>query len=76
RKEVAAKLESCTLALHNMRLDVLRLRSGGVAGASEHITLLTDRARSLAQSVDAAVAGVDGARADARRQRARERGSA
>jgi serine/threonine-protein kinase len=53
----AAKLESCVLALQNMRLDVLRLRAGGVAAASEHITLLTERARSLAEDVDAVVAG-------------------
>jgi serine/threonine-protein kinase len=53
--ETAAKLESCTLALQNMRIDVLRLRAEGVAGVSQHITLLTERARSLAEEVDAVV---------------------
>lgn len=53
--ETAAKLESCLLALQNMRIDVLRLRAEGVAGVSQHITLLTERARSLADEVDAAV---------------------
>ncbi|MBX6330392.1 MAG: protein kinase [Gemmatimonadaceae bacterium] len=62
RAETASRLESCSLALQNMRLDVLRLRAGGVAGVSEHITVLTERARSLAEEVDAAVRGVDEAR--------------
>jgi Serine/threonine protein kinase len=53
--ETAAKLESCLLALQNMRIDVLRLRAEGVAGVSQHITLLTERARSLADEVDAVV---------------------
>ena len=55
RDETAAKLESCALALQNMRIDVLRLRAEGVAGVSQHITLLTERARSLADEVDAVV---------------------
>ncbi len=62
RDEARGKLESCLLALHNMRLDVLRLRAGGIASASEHITMLTERARALADEVDAAVQGVDDAR--------------
>jgi serine/threonine-protein kinase len=62
RGETAAKLESCFLALQNMRLDVLRLRAGGVASVSGHITMLTERARALADDVDAAVHGVDEAR--------------
>ena len=53
--ETAAKLESCLLALQNMRIDVLRLRAEDVAGVSQHITLLTERARSLADEVDAVV---------------------
>lgn len=62
RDETWAKLESCALALQGMRVDVLRLRAGGVASASQHITLLTERARALADDVDAAVQGVDEAR--------------
>ncbi len=53
--ETAGKLESCLIALQNMRIDVLRLRAEGVAGVSQHITLLTERARSLADEVDAVV---------------------
>ena len=54
-EETAAKFESCLIALQNMRIDVLRLRAEGVAGVSQHITLLTERARSLADEVDAVV---------------------
>jgi serine/threonine-protein kinase len=75
RNESLAKLESCSLALQNMRLDVLRLRAGGVASVSDHITVLTERARSLADEVDAAVRGVDELRkgADAAQERRGER---
>ncbi|HXE60680.1 MAG TPA: serine/threonine-protein kinase [Gemmatimonadaceae bacterium] len=62
RSETWGKLESCALALQSMRVDVLRLRAGGVASVSQHITVLTERARSLADEVDAAVGGVDEAR--------------
>ncbi len=62
RSETWGKLESCAVALQGMRVDVLRLRAGGVASVSQHITVLTERARSLADEVDAAVGGVDEAR--------------
>ena len=67
RADTWAKLESCALALQGMRVDVLRLRAGGVASVSQHITLLTERARNLADEVDAAVGGVDEARRAAAR---------
>jgi len=60
--EARAKLDSCVLALQNMRLDILRLRAGAVANAGSHITQLTERARSLAEEVDAAVYGAESAR--------------
>ena len=59
RSEAAGKLDSCALALGNMRLDVLRLRAGNIAGAMDQITTLTERARSLAEEVDAAVYAAD-----------------
>ena len=62
RDETGAKLESCRLQLQNMRLDILRLRAGGVAENVGQITQLTNRARALAEDVDAAVLGVDEAR--------------
>jgi serine/threonine protein kinase len=60
--EARAKLDSCVLALQNMRLDILRLRAGSVANVGSHITQLTERARSLADEVDAAVYGAESAR--------------
>ncbi|MFN2397204.1 MAG: serine/threonine-protein kinase [Gemmatimonadaceae bacterium] len=57
--EAREKLESCAVALQGMRLDVLRLRAGSVAGATDQITLLTERARSLAADVDAVVYAAD-----------------
>ena len=57
--EAIGKLDSCVLALGNMRLDVLRLRAGNIAGAMDQITTLTERARSLAEEVDAAVYAAD-----------------
>ncbi len=62
RDEAVAKLESCRLQLQNMRLDILRLRAGGVAEVAPQITQLTMRARALADDVDAALMGVDEAR--------------
>ena len=62
-----AKLDSCVLALQNMRLDILRLRAGAVASAGSHITQLTERARSLADEVDAAVYGAESARSSGAR---------
>jgi serine/threonine-protein kinase len=62
KDDTLQKLESCRLQLQNMRLDVLRLRAGGVAEAAGQITQLTMRARALADDVDAAILGVDEAR--------------
>ena len=53
RAQSTDKLESCALALHNMQLDLLRLRSGGQS--FQHITLVAERAMALAQEVDNAV---------------------
>jgi serine/threonine-protein kinase len=59
RTELAAKLESCSLALGNMRLDVARLGAGAVSPTMDQITVLTERARSLADDVDALVYAQD-----------------
>ncbi|HVB30675.1 MAG TPA: serine/threonine-protein kinase [Gemmatimonadaceae bacterium] len=53
RAAVAARLETCALALRNMKLDVLRLRAG--MQTHQHITSLAMNALSLADSVDSAV---------------------
>ena len=53
RGQLAQKLDSCALMLHNMSLDVLRLRTGGQS--FQQITQVAERAMSLAREVDNAV---------------------
>jgi serine/threonine-protein kinase len=53
RELVSNKLETCSLALQNMRLDVMRLHAG--AESHQHITSLAMDALNLAQSVDGAL---------------------
>jgi serine/threonine-protein kinase len=53
RDELGGKLESCALALHNMRLDVLRLKTG--AQSWQHVTSVAEQAMALARDVDNAV---------------------
>jgi serine/threonine-protein kinase len=53
RSAVSAKLETCTIALRNIKLDVLRLRAG--SQTHQHVTSLALEAMSLAESVDSAL---------------------
>jgi serine/threonine-protein kinase len=53
RDEAAEKLETCALALQNMRLDMVRLRAG--TQTHENVTTLAVNALSLAESVDSAL---------------------
>jgi serine/threonine-protein kinase len=53
RDDAAEKLETCALALQNMRLDLVRLRAG--AQTHQNITTLAVNALSLADSVDSAL---------------------
>ncbi|MDE3054721.1 MAG: hypothetical protein KGJ70_12595, partial [Gemmatimonadota bacterium] len=53
RAAVAARLETCALALRNMKLDVLRLRAG--MQTHQHVTTLAMNALNLADNVDSAV---------------------
>jgi serine/threonine-protein kinase len=53
RDEVRGRLESCLLALQNMRLDVLRLTAG--AQTWQHVTSVAEQAMALARDVDSAV---------------------
>jgi serine/threonine protein kinase len=55
RGEMTGKLESCALALQNMRLDVVRLRTGTSAESWQHITSVAEQAMVLAREVDNAV---------------------
>jgi serine/threonine-protein kinase len=53
RDETKEKLESCSLACQNLRLDVLRLKAG--RQTHQHITLVAEQAMALAREVDNAV---------------------
>jgi serine/threonine-protein kinase len=53
RDEASEKLETCALALQNMRLDMVRLRAG--TQTHENVTTLAVNALSLAESVDSAL---------------------
>ena len=53
RNAVAAKLETCSIALENLKLDVLRLRAG--SQSHQHVTSLALQAMSLAEDVDSAL---------------------
>jgi len=55
REVLASQLESCLLAMQNMRFDLLRLRSAGVAEALGDLTMATQQARALSLDVDAAI---------------------
>ena len=47
------RLDSCSLALKNMRFDVLRLKTG--AQTYQHVTTIAEQAMQLAREVDSAV---------------------
>ena len=53
RGAVAEKLETCALALQNMRFDMMRLSAS--PQMHQHITSLANKALSLAEGVDEAV---------------------
>ena len=48
-----SRLDSCTLALENIRLDLVRLRTGG--STVQSVTLVAEQAMALARDVDRAV---------------------
>jgi serine/threonine protein kinase len=56
RAQVAAHLESCVLAVQNVRFDLLRLRSAGVAAVLGDLTEATQQAKALSRDVDNAIA--------------------
>ena len=55
RETLVAQFESCMLAMQNVRFDLLRLRSAGVAEALGDLTMATQQARALSLDVDAAI---------------------
>jgi serine/threonine-protein kinase len=58
REGTASKLESCRLALQNMRHDHVRLRTGG-GGSIGQVTTVAERAMALAREVDGMVYAAD-----------------
>jgi hypothetical protein len=55
RTMVEAQFESCVLAVQNVRFDLLRLRSAGVAAVLDDLTSATQQARALSLDVEAAI---------------------
>jgi serine/threonine-protein kinase len=55
RQRVEAQFESCALAIQNMRFDLLRLRSAGVAAVLDNLTMVTQQAKALNADVNAAI---------------------
>jgi serine/threonine protein kinase len=56
RSQVASHLESCVLAMQNVRFDLLRLRSAGVAAVLGDLTQATQQAKALSRDVDNVIA--------------------
>ncbi len=56
RKRVEEQIDSCLLAMQNVRFDLLRLRSAGVAAVLSDLTNATQQARALSRDVDHAIA--------------------
>ena len=56
RRQVVEQLESCGLAMQNVRFDLLRLKSAGVAGVLGDLTRATQQARALSREVDHVIA--------------------
>ncbi|MBI4502488.1 MAG: protein kinase [Gemmatimonadetes bacterium] len=55
RGQVEGQFESCLLAVQNVRFDLLRLRSAGVAAVLDDLTSATQQARALSVDVEAAI---------------------
>jgi len=56
RARVEEQIESCMLAMQNVRYDLLRLKSAGVAAVLDDLTHATQAARALSRDVDHAIA--------------------
>ena len=55
RDQIASQLESCILAMQNVRFDLLRLRSADAGSALGDLTAATQQARALSRDVDNAI---------------------
>jgi serine/threonine-protein kinase len=56
RRTIEDQIESCVLAMQNVRFDLLRLKSAGVAAVLEDLTQATQQARALSRDVDHVIA--------------------
>jgi hypothetical protein len=56
RQLIEDQIESCVLAMQNVRFDLLRLRSAGVAAVLDDLTHATQQARVLSREVDHVIA--------------------
>lgn len=55
REQIASQMESCILAMQNVRFDLLRLRSADAGSALGDLTMATQQARALSRDVDNAI---------------------
>lgn len=55
RTKVETQFESCVLAIQNMRFDLLRLKSAGVAAVLDNLTMVTQQAKALNVDINAAI---------------------
>jgi serine/threonine protein kinase len=58
RGALAGQLESASLALHNLRLDLSKLRSSGLGSAMSDVTSATQEARAISREIGHAVDAV------------------
>ena len=56
RHQIAANLESCRLAMQNLRLDIMKLRTSDVASVMGDLSQATQQARAVSRNVDNAIA--------------------
>jgi len=56
QQSIEGQIESCVLAMQNVRFDLLRLKSAGVAAVLSDLTQATQQARALSRDVDHAIA--------------------
>ncbi len=59
RAKLGEQLESCLIHMQNMRFDLLRLRSSGVAEALGDLTNATQQARALSRDVDVVISAAN-----------------
>jgi hypothetical protein len=62
RRALANQLESASLALQNLKLDLLKLRSAGVGTALEDVTSATREARALSRDISNLLEAADDVR--------------